>query len=112
MRKRLISPSPQVGTLHDEGWLDLDREAVVEITSEEKEYPVEAALVAGEIRCWRAANSGSQTIRLILDEPAKTHTHRTRLRRNRNGAYSRVRLAMVRGWRTLVSRNWAPAVEF
>jgi hypothetical protein len=28
MRKRLISPSPQAGTLHDEGWLDLDREAV------------------------------------------------------------------------------------
>jgi len=34
------------GTLHDEGWLDLGREAVVEVTSEEKRYPVEAALVA------------------------------------------------------------------
>ena len=57
MRKRLITPSPQAGTLHDEGWLDLDREAVVEVTSEEKEYPVEAALVAGETRGWRAADS-------------------------------------------------------
>ena len=71
MRKRLITPSPQAGTLHDEGWLDLDREAVVEVTSEEKEYPVEAALVAGEIRGWRAATSGAQTIRLIFDEPQR-----------------------------------------
>jgi hypothetical protein len=38
------------------------------VTSEEKEYPVEAALVAGEIRGWRAATSGAQTIRLIFDE--------------------------------------------
>jgi hypothetical protein len=36
MRKRPITPSPEAGTLHDEGWLDLDRIAVVEVTSEEK----------------------------------------------------------------------------
>jgi hypothetical protein len=44
---------------------------VVEVTSEEKEYPVEAALVAGEMRGWRAAESGTQTIRLIFDEPQR-----------------------------------------
>jgi len=71
MRKRLITPSPQAGTLHDGGWLDLDRAAVVEVTSEEKEYPVEAALVAGETRGWRAADSGTQTIRLIFDQPQR-----------------------------------------
>ena len=71
MRKRLITPSPQAGTLHDEGWLDLDREAVVEVTSEQKDYPVEAALVSGEMRGWRAADSGAQTIRLIFDEPQR-----------------------------------------
>jgi hypothetical protein len=42
---------------------------VVEVTSEEKEYPVEAALASGEIRGWRAADSGAQTIRLIFDDP-------------------------------------------
>jgi hypothetical protein len=41
---------------------------VVEVTSEEKEYPVESALVSGETRGWRAADSGSQTIRLLFDE--------------------------------------------
>jgi len=71
MRKRLITPGPQAGTLHNEGWLDLDREAVVEVTSEEKEYPVEAALGAEEMRGWRAADSGTQTIRLIFDQPQR-----------------------------------------
>jgi hypothetical protein len=52
MRKRLITLSTQ---------------AVVEVTSEEKEYPVEAALVAGEMLGWRAADSGTQTVRLIFD---------------------------------------------
>jgi hypothetical protein len=33
MRKRLITPSPQDAAAHDEGWLDLDRLAVVEVTS-------------------------------------------------------------------------------
>ena len=71
MRKRLITPTPNAGTPRDEGWLDLDREAVVEVTSEQKEYPVEAALVAGEMRGWRAADSGTQTIRLIFDKPQR-----------------------------------------
>jgi hypothetical protein len=71
MRKRLITPIPQPGAPRDEGWLDLDREAVVEVTSEQKDYPVEAALVAGEMRGWRAADSGTQTIRLIFDKPQR-----------------------------------------
>jgi len=71
MRKRLFTPTPQGIRPHDEGWLDLDRAAVVEVTSEEKEYPVESALVSGEMRGWRAADSGTQTIRLIFDEPQR-----------------------------------------
>ena len=50
MRKRLITPSPQDAAAHDEGWLDLDRLAVVEVTSEDKDYPVESALAAEEVR--------------------------------------------------------------
>jgi len=71
MRKRLITPSPQDVRSLDEGWLDLDGAAVVEVTSEEKEYPVESALVSGEMRGWRAADSGTQTIRLIFDQPQR-----------------------------------------
>jgi hypothetical protein len=41
---------------------------VVEVTSEEKDYPVESALISGEVRGWRAADSATQTTRLIFDE--------------------------------------------
>ena len=68
MRKRLITPIPQDARHLDEGWLDLDRAAVVEVTSEVKEYPIESALVSGETLGWRAADSGAQTIRLIFDQ--------------------------------------------
>ena len=71
MRKRLITPTPQGSTLLGEVWLDLDRAAVVEVTSEDKDYPVEAALVLGETRGWRAASSGTQTIRLLFDKPQR-----------------------------------------
>src|SRR6266516_3668781 len=71
MRKRLITPIRQDAPPRDEGWLDLDGAAVVEVKSEEKDYPVESALVSGETQGWRAASPGTQTIRLIFDEPQK-----------------------------------------
>ena len=71
MRKRLITPIPQDAPPRDEGWLDLDGAAVVEVTSEERDYPVESALVSGEMRGWRAASPGTQTIRLLFDQPQR-----------------------------------------
>jgi hypothetical protein len=71
MRKRLITSTPQEAPRLDGGWLDLDRVAVVEVTSEEKEYPVESALVSGEMGGWRAADFGTQTIRLVFDQPRR-----------------------------------------
>jgi len=71
MRKRLITPSPQDVPSRDEGWLDLDRIAVVEVTSEQKQYPVESAFGAEEMQGWRAADSGAQTIRLSFDKPQR-----------------------------------------
>jgi hypothetical protein len=68
MRKRLITPIPQDVPLPDEGWLNLDGAAVVEVTSEDTDYPIESALVSGQIRGWRAADAGAQTIRLVFDE--------------------------------------------
>ena len=71
MRKRLISlalPSPG---LSSQAWLNVDRAASVEVTSEENGYPVESALLGDEERGWRAADAGTQTIRLIFDEPQK-----------------------------------------
>jgi hypothetical protein len=71
MRKRLITPIPQTARAHDEGWLNLNAAAVVEVTSEDKDYPVESALLSGETRGWRAASPGTQTIRLLFDQPQR-----------------------------------------
>src|SRR6266702_1977013 len=70
MRKRLITaPTPETVPPRGEGWLDLERTAVVEVTSEDKDYPIESALVSVEAAGWRAAAPGPQTIRLIFDQP-------------------------------------------
>ena len=71
MRKRLIPRVASMVSLHDEGCLDLDRVSSVEVTSEEKDYRIESALVSGETRGWRAATPGTQAIRLIFDQPQR-----------------------------------------
>ena len=71
MRKRLFTPTPQGVRSNDEGWLDLDRAASVEVTSEEKDYAIDSALVPGEKQGWRAASPGTQTIRLLFDHPQR-----------------------------------------
>jgi hypothetical protein len=71
MRKRLITPTPETVRSRAEGWLDVERAAIVEITSEEKDYPIESAFVSGETQGWRAAQPGPQTIRLVFDRPQR-----------------------------------------
>jgi hypothetical protein len=71
MRKRLITPTTETVRSRGEGWLDVERAAVVEVTSEDDDSPVESAFVSGEARGWRAAVAGSQTIRLVFDQPQR-----------------------------------------
>src|SRR5215468_7127901 len=69
MRKRLITATAErLGTL-GQGWLDLERAAVVEVTSEDEHFPVESAFGSGDARGWRAGAPGQQTIRLIFEHP-------------------------------------------
>ena len=58
MRKRLITPTPETVRSRAEGRLDVERAAIVEITSEEKDFSVESVFVSGETRGWRAAEPG------------------------------------------------------
>src|SRR5258708_8767946 len=71
MRKSQITRIPPSAPLRDQAWMDVDRISSVEVTSEESDYPIESALLLEGKRGWRAANSGTQTIRLIFDEPQK-----------------------------------------
>jgi hypothetical protein len=72
MRKRIINsraitqPSGAAGE-----WLELDKVATAEVTSEDPDFPIESALVSG--KGWRAAQNGQQTIRLIFDKPQAVH---------------------------------------
>ena len=71
MRKRLIIPTPESIRTRGESRLDVEGQAVVEVTSEDKNYPVESAFVSGDAQGWRAAAPGSQTIRLVFDHPQR-----------------------------------------
>jgi hypothetical protein len=71
MRKRLIeSERPAVEPPPGE-WLDLAREAEVELTSEAEGFPIESALTADDGPGWRAATAGEQVIRMIFDQPRR-----------------------------------------
>src|SRR5215831_16230574 len=71
MRKRLITSTSERIRTRGEGWLDVEHAAVVEFTSEDTDYPIEAAFVSGDTRGWRAAAPGEQTIRLVFDQPQR-----------------------------------------
>jgi hypothetical protein len=103
---------PQIPAAWDQGWLDVDKAASVEVSSENENYPIESALLGDEKRGWRAAGPGSQTIRLIFDSPQ-------RLRRIflafEDSEVLRTQEFVLRWslpcW-TAVPGNRAPAVEF
>jgi hypothetical protein len=69
MRKRVINHDDQRSSPVDEGWLDLGQLAKVEVSSEEAQHPIEAALLPGASSGWRAAEPGQQIVRLMFDEP-------------------------------------------
>ena len=68
MHKRIVNQEPQSGVPVDQGWLDLQRLAQVQITSEDAAHPIEAALIPSAGSGWRASQAGEQTIRLLFDK--------------------------------------------
>jgi hypothetical protein len=69
MRKRFVTPTPATLQARGEGWLDLEHAATVEVTSEDKDFPIESSLSIEPGQGWRASEPGAQTIRLVFDEP-------------------------------------------
>jgi hypothetical protein len=70
MRKHILDPTPPPNDAPDgHQWLNLQELAEVEVTSEEKGYPVESAFNFGAGPGWRAASQGKQRIRLTFDKP-------------------------------------------
>lgn len=87
MRKQVIAREPRRVSPVEGSFLDLERLARVEITSEDPGHPIEAALVPGRGDGWRAAEPGPQKVRVLFDEPQRirrvhlvfeeTHVERT-----------------------------------
>ena len=71
MRKRIVGRAQQEAVLADQDWLNVERLADVEVTSEDPRYPIEAALVPGRGSGWRAAEPGRQTMRLLFTSPQR-----------------------------------------
>ncbi|WP_291321384.1 hypothetical protein [Desulfonatronospira sp.] len=71
MRKRIIFQGMQGVPPTDQDWLDVERLAQVELTSEDPAHPFESALRPDTGSAWRASSPGEQTIRLLFDEPVR-----------------------------------------
>ena len=69
MRKRIINEASQQDLSSDHKWLDIEKLALVEVTSEEHAFPIESALLPSQFSGWRASGLGKQVVRLIFDNP-------------------------------------------
>jgi hypothetical protein len=69
MRKRVIHQGAQEAPADDQSWLDLEQLVQAELTSEDADHPLEAALGMQAGAGWRAQHPGKQTIRLLFDKP-------------------------------------------
>ena len=69
MRKKVLAQDVHDPSSTEGEWLDLERLARVEVTSESPAHPVEAALLQGREGGWRASQAGEQRLRLLFDEP-------------------------------------------
>jgi uncharacterized protein (DUF736 family) len=110
MRKKLINSDPM--RLHSqEEWLDLEEIARVEVTSEDPNFPIEAALAAGEGSGWRAAKKGKQIIRIVLDNPRTLRRIRLEFSETEIERTQEFTLRWSDGGGWAVQRNRSPAVE-
>ena len=57
----------------DQGWLDLEQIATVEVTSEDPRFPIESVFGSKDGPGWRASQKGEQQIRIIFDQPVPLH---------------------------------------
>ncbi len=70
MRKRIINPVSQQDLNADHKWLDIEELALVEVSSEDHDFPIESALLPSKTSIgWRASEPGKQVVRLLFDTP-------------------------------------------
>jgi hypothetical protein len=70
MRKTIKTSETELSS-EEASWLDVAAIARVEVTSEDRRFPIEAAFDETDRRGWRAADRGKQTITLFFDQPKR-----------------------------------------
>jgi hypothetical protein len=69
MKKRFISDNVPDKEELVSIWFDLETISEAEITSENGSYPIEGALLTDRNQGWKAGSPGTQTIRLLFNQP-------------------------------------------
>jgi hypothetical protein len=71
MRKKIINLVQKKNVDPEPEWLDVEELGMVEVSSEDDAFPIEAALLPGKSSGWRASVPGNQIIRLLFDQPQR-----------------------------------------
>jgi hypothetical protein len=72
MRKSILEAHPAPASSQpDAHWLDIEKIATVQVTSEDPAFPIESVFSNGG--GWRAAREGEQIVRLVFDKPQPIH---------------------------------------
>jgi len=71
MRKRLVPHSSKSLSPREPDWLGMESSAEAEVTSEDAAFPLESALGILPGPGWKAAEPGTQMIRLLFDHPLR-----------------------------------------
>jgi hypothetical protein len=110
MRKRIIAPTRAAKAEPEGDWLDLEKVASVEVTSEAEGFPVEGALLKNTQRGWRADTPGVQTIRLLFDSPIAIRTARLIFREQQSPRTQEFVLRWLphgtEVWKDIVRQQW------
>ena len=110
MRKTRLSPIGNSSGASGHDWLDLEQAARVEVSSEAEGYPVEGALLKDVRGGWRASEPGSQTIRLLFDQPQTIRVIRLVFKEREFGRTQEFVLRWLpqgtRDWKDVVRQQW------
>jgi hypothetical protein len=109
MRKTIKSSTTELRP-EEASWLDLRTIARVEVTSEDRRFPIESAFASEDERGWRAAEPGKQTIELFFDEPQRLRRIWLQFKEVETERTQQFALRWSKGtsepWRPLIQQQW------
>ncbi|HEX4038494.1 MAG TPA: hypothetical protein VHX37_10590 [Acidobacteriaceae bacterium] len=108
-----LSPSPPPPRSLLDTWLDLQRSASVDMTSEDPRHPFENALRGLPTEGWRASEPGPHTIRVRFDKPMPIRRIHLEFREFRMERTQEFTLSAVSGGRKrhIVRQQWTFSPE-